>query len=254
MDIPSYFSVPFIQAVNDWLFDPIPANAQRLALLSTQLPAEFRKRRSHVYRRIDLTSHHIWQLLAEERLPEKISSWSESDLVARNHGGIPEKSQAVLFRIPPERGRTIVNISRLFGPNGFRLACLMLEEQIIDYEFGIGAFDNSEQEVVVEVDHITPDDLVGFFGPSSNEAELVYLAGKKEYGRLPTTEEQKVLLTRMRWSGRRAGFQWLSEDGVLKVRNRMKEKISDLKKIKQLQSKAALGAQWEGYARNQTGR
>jgi len=243
MDIPNYFSVPFIQAVNDWLFDPILENAQRLALLSTELPIKFRERRSHIYRRIDLPSHHMWELLAEERLPEKISSWSESDLVARNHGEIREKYQAVLFRIPPERGRTIVNISRLFGPNGFRLACVMLEEQILDYEFGIGTFENSEQEVVVELDHITPDDIVGFFGPSSNEAELVYLAGKELYGRLPTTDEQKALLTRMRWYGRRAGYHWLSEDGVLNVRNRMREAISELKKIKQLQSRTALG--WE---------
>jgi hypothetical protein len=243
MDIPSYFSVPFIQAVNDWQFDPTPANAQRLALLSTQIPVEFKNRRSHVYRRIDLPAHHMWQLLAEERLPEKISSWSESELVAKNHGGIPEKYQAVLLRIPPERGRTIINISRLFGPNGFRLACLMLEEQLIDYEFGIGAFDNSEQEVVVKVDHITPDDIVGFFGPSSSEAELIYLAGKEEYGRLPNADEQAALLTRMRWSGRRVGFQWLSEDGVLNVRSRMRERIFELKRIKQLQNKAKLGSE-----------
>lgn len=236
MLFPEYFSIPFIQAVNDWLVHPTEENARRLAKLSESLPDVFKTRSKHVFRRVDLNKKSVWDLFADKRLGEKISSWTENINVACSHRGIPEGLQAALFRIPPGRGTTIVNISRLFGPGGFRVACTMQEMEISNYDYGIGAFDNSEEEVLVEVSHLHFEDLIGLMEKSSSEVDLVYRAGKEKYGRMAYADEQRALLARMRWSGRKPGWNWLSEEGVSRVLQGIAKKIEVLKQAKRARS------------------
>jgi hypothetical protein len=72
----------------------------------------------------------VWQLLAENKLPETIASWTSSHDVARyfNGGVPPEPLKGVTFRFAPWAGQVIVNLEALYADPTFKNAIGIVRE------------------------------------------------------------------------------------------------------------------------------
>lgn len=74
------FPLPLLQAISDWQIggDSKTARARGLALARecATLPSEFKVVSSACFRKVALTKRSIWDLLGEQALSEKISSWT----------------------------------------------------------------------------------------------------------------------------------------------------------------------------------
>ncbi|MDT7518624.1 hypothetical protein RAE19_07875 [Rhodoferax sp. TBRC 17660] len=153
------FTAELIGAINLWMISPSPAAAQRIDLAAVDLPDQFKTRTEPVFRKIDLIKEHVWDLMAEERLKEKISSWTFSESVAKtfNNGVPPVGWQGVIFKIDPSRGRTVLNISGLFATPGFTQAIEAHRPTTPNLELGIDQFRDSEREALVEIDELLPN-------------------------------------------------------------------------------------------------
>lgn len=229
-----YFGVELIRAINEWMLSPSPDIAEKIRSLSSNLPSIYRTRSGPVFRRIDLTKGFVWDLMADERLLEKISSWTLKKSIAEdlNKGVPPIGVQGVIFMIPEDKGTTILNFSNLFNLNGFGAACEKFRDQIPNIEYGIDCFKNDEQEVLIDVEDLYPEEIVSFGGYSSTSNELVSEAGLRKYGREPTKEERKVLEAALSGSGHKVGARWLREDQVANIREKLVPKIALLRQAK----------------------
>lgn len=187
MDIREYFSVDLIVAINRWMLTPTAEVANLIDKAAVNLPAEFKTRETSVYRCIALGKTHIWQLLGEQSLAEKISSWTLSEVVAKTFdGGVPPIGwQGVIFRVTPDRGRTVLNISKLFSCDDFNLAVREYRSFVPNIEYGIDEFNNSECEVIVELDYLYPEEIYSLGGYSASEEEIIQMSGREIYGHPP---------------------------------------------------------------------
>jgi hypothetical protein len=237
MDVPEYFSIELIDAINRWMIAPTPEAADRIDKAAVHLPAEFKSRNEPVFRRIALEKGFVWDLLAEARLLEKISSWSLSEDVAKKFdGGVPPLGwQGVIFKIDPTKGRTVLNISRLFASGQFRIAIEKYASAVPNSEYGIREFQDSEREVLIEVDALYPDEIFSLAGYSSSREEIIRQAGIEIYRREPNVEEQTFLADCLEKTGHKLGPAWLTEQQVLSVRSRLNGTVPLLRHIKQLQ-------------------
>ena len=104
------FSLELLQAINDWQSGGDHKQKVRrgaaLKAVARDLPAEFRTPPSVCYRQEAHEKDRVWKLLAENKLPETIASWTSSFDVARDFkGGVPpEPLKGVIFRFAPRGG------------------------------------------------------------------------------------------------------------------------------------------------------
>lgn len=238
MTILECFSVELIDAVNRWMIDSCPENAVRLDRMAGQLPIEFRSRDEPVYRRVALGKKSIWNLLGDECLLEKISSWTLSEEVAKTFAnGVPPKGeQGVIFRIAPSEGRTVINLARLLESDGFRSAVVTHAGAVNNLEYGIGEFRNAELEVLIDCKSVHPDRIVSFGGYSGSKEEIIRLASLQIFKREPSVEDQDYLERCLSESKFKLGARWLTEQQVQAIRQHMEGPIDNLRLIKQIQN------------------
>ncbi|MFT0869089.1 hypothetical protein [Pseudomonas sp. CAM1A] len=238
MEIDECFSLDLVMAVNRWMITPSADVALLVDKAATNLPVEFKIREAPVYRRVALGKSSIWQLLGEQSLSEKISSWTLDSAIAKAFdGGVPPVGwQGVVFKILPDRGRTVLNIYRLFSSKDFCAAIKRYRAQVPNIEYGIDEFSNSESEVIVELDYLHPEDVYSYGGYSAGEAEIIDMAAAKMFGRTPTEEERDFLSACLKASGVKLGAKWITEEQVKGLQFRLKEKIEFLRDLKRAQS------------------
>jgi hypothetical protein len=112
------FSIEFLQAVNDWQRggdrDQVRRRCKRLAVLARDIDARFRQCDLACFRQVALEKGPLWNLLAEEDLPEKISSWTlDSAVVKTFKGGVPPEGwQGVIFALRPAPENVVLNLDR----------------------------------------------------------------------------------------------------------------------------------------------
>ncbi|MCX5510436.1 hypothetical protein [Pseudomonas sp. BJa3] len=238
MEIDECFSLDLVTAVNRWMLSPSADVASLVDKAAANLPVEFRMREAPVFRRVALGKSSIWQLLGEQSLSEKISSWTlDSALAKAFDGGVPPVGwQGVIFKILPDRGRTVLNIYRLFSSGEFRAAVQKHRAQVPNIEYGIDEFSNSESEVIVELDYLRPEDVWSYGGYSASEAEIIEMAAAEMLGRAPTEDERNYLSTCLKASGAKLGAKWITEEQVKSLQIGLKDKIKYLQGLKRAQA------------------
>ena len=138
------FPLSLLQAISDWQRSSTKARAQTLKAECEALPPEFRTCLLVCYRQIALPKEGVWDLIGEDRLPEKISSWTLDIEVAKAFkGGVPPVGQGfqgtILYLFPPA-GSVVVNLSTLFRDAAFLDAIERNKSHISGYQDGVGRY------------------------------------------------------------------------------------------------------------------
>lgn len=114
------FTREFIQVVSDWQRGGDSRQKKRrgarLKEVSRDIDDRFRKCALVAYRQVALEKGSIWQLIAEQNLPEAISAWTLSPAVAKSFkGGVPPEGwQGVIAALYPPARSVILNLDTLF--------------------------------------------------------------------------------------------------------------------------------------------
>lgn len=231
------FKRSLLQAVSDWQRSSSPKRAAALKEECASLPMKFRSGAKRCYRQVALSKGFVWNLIAEDCLQEKVSSWTLSFKIAGEFkNGVPSEGsgfQGVIVMIErPPPTQVIVNIHRLYNDCEFRAAMEMNKASISGYDLGAGRYGGSQQEIVIEMDDVKKSQIRSLGGHSSGFEELRELAQQilgSEYGRLATPWESKYLKSR-------AGPAWLSQEATRRVLNRTEALVDYLQQVKQLQA------------------
>lgn len=242
------FDLPLLRAVSDWQRGgDAKQNRRRGAALKAacqNLPSQFRESVLVCHRQIALVKGGVWDLLGENRLPEKISSWTTDLEIAKGFkGGVPPEGQGyqgVIFSIKPPAGSVIVNLRELYQDPAFRDAMERNKSAIADYAKGAGCYGDSQSEVVLEIDKLEQEDIYSMGGHSSPFEELVAEAAKIYYGTASVTPEQyEALLLKVEHTRGVAGPRWLNPEATQRVLRRTAPHAERLREVKKLQAQAA---------------
>lgn len=234
-----------LQAVSDWQRGgDAKQNLRRgLALKAAcaSLPEQYRTSALVSFRQEGLEKGSVWDLIGENCLSEKVSSWTFDIKVAKAFkSGVPPDGQGyqgVIFCIsPPPTSRVIVNLRELYKSPEFCAAMDRNKLDIVGFSDGAGRYRDSQSEVVLEIDAVSQGDIYSLGGHSSPFEQLVALAAKLTYGREPTPQEVEKLLLKAEHVREQAGPKWLTPEATKRVLARTKPKAEALAEIKRTQT------------------
>ena len=239
----NYFTLSFLQAVSDWQrggdAKQMLRRAQALKSECASLPECYRTCLLVCYRQIALPNGGVWDLIGENRLSEKISSWTLDLEVAKGFkGGVPPDGQGfqgTILSLYPPPGSVIVNLWKLYQDPAFIGSMEKNKAHIAGYHDGSGCYKNIQSEVVLEIDAVTQEDIYSLGGHSSPFEELVALAADLVYRRQTTPEERRALCLAAEKAGVEAGPTWLNMDATRRVLARTKPQAAVLAEIKSRQ-------------------
>jgi hypothetical protein len=236
----SAFSLPLLQAINDWQLGGGPKQKARrgveLQRQAQSLPPWFRDCPCVCFRQIALSKGKLWQLADTLQLPESISAWAVSPKVAYQlKGGVPPAGgyQGVIFCIMPPEGSVVVNLDRLFREQGFLDAVAANQDNIVRYGDGIGRYEGSQHEVVLEISQVRLTDTYALGGYSSSRDELA----ERLFGHKPSAAELADFDRLLVAAKENLGADWITDDAKDRVLARIKAVVPELRSIKRLQDK-----------------
>jgi hypothetical protein len=234
------FPLSLLQAISDWQRSSTKTRAQTLKAECEALPAEYRTCLLVCYRQIALPKGGVWDLIGENHLSEKISSWTlDIELAKAFKGGVPPAGQGfqgtILYLYPPP-GSVVVNLSMLFRNASFLDAMEKNKSSITGYQDGAGRYGNSQSEVVLEIEAVAPEDIYSLGGHSSPLDELVAQAADLVYRRPATEAERRQLFLDATVAGVRVGPSWLNMDATRRVLARTKPHAEVLREFKRQQN------------------
>jgi hypothetical protein len=243
---PSQFDdLKFLQAVSDWQRGgDAKQNLRRgLALKAAcaHLTEQFRTSSLDCFRQVGLKKGSVWDLIGENHLTEKVSSWTYDIEVAKAFkGGVPPDGQGyqgVIFCInPPPSNCVIVNLRELYGNHEFRDAMERNKSTIEAFSDGAGLYWDRQSEVVLEIEAVSQEDIYSLGGHSSPFDQLVALAADLTYGREANPQEVGKLLLMAEHLRKKAGPKWLTPEATKRVLARTKPKAEALAEIKRNQA------------------
>jgi hypothetical protein len=219
------YPTTLLQALEDWLnHDPVlrPAQAAKLCAELEHVDRRFKRCAVQCYRRIDFPKDPqenprgvplpLLDLLRAGRLAESVSSWTTDPSVAKAHlEGLQADATCVIFKHVPTPSEVRVNLSGLVNAPSFQKALQWKYFPAIRYWM------TKESEVILEVTHVTPEDVYALGGFAGNVDQLREAAEAE--GLSP--EEIDRLETQL---NRAAGQErWLSEGGSRALALRMAE-------------------------------
>jgi hypothetical protein len=225
------FTRDLIQAVNDWQrggrHDQKVRRGQCLKGRAAALPDRFRACDAACFRQEAHEKDRVWQLLADNQLPETIAAWTTDLDVAKNiKGGVPPPgSQGVIFRITPPAGSVVLNLVALYADPDFRAAVEIHKSAIEGYHDGIGRWGDSQREIILELGSLDQASIYSYGGFSSNREPLLALYLQRQ----PTPEDLAEFDRLSAKAGGGPGEWWLSEGGTQAVLKRMESDLNRLR-------------------------
>lgn len=232
------FTLPLIQAISDWQNggDVKTARARGLALERecAALPSEFKVVSLACFRRVALKKRSIWDLLGEQALPEKISSWTfDLGLAKGFKNGVPPKGagqQGVIFERVPHSEEIIVNLWKLFRDPDFKAAVKRHKHSVENFSQGMGRYKNTQSEVVLKVETLSQDHIYSLGGHSGSREEILQLLIAKVCGAHATASQKDWLRWVMSVGPNVTGPKWLSPKATRIVLNSVEPEIANLRK------------------------
>lgn len=234
------FTLPLLQAISDWQRGSTAKRTEALKQECASLPDEFRSCLLVCYRQIALPKGGVWDLIGENKLAEKVSSWTMDVEVAKGFkGGVPPNGhccQGTILYLYPSPDSVIVNIWKLYETPAFVEAMKQSQSQIQGYHNGAGRYLNTQSEVVLEIESVTQADIYSLGGHSSPMTDLIAQAADLVYRRPSTPEERDALLLKATKAGVDAGPKWLNMDATRRVLERTNPHVPRLAEIKRQQA------------------
>lgn len=177
-----------------------------------------------VYRRLALPQKYIWDFITTGALPEKISSWTvEPDVAKGLKGGVPPEFQAgkrwfgVILARKPTPEEIVLNLDSLWVDLNYQRS--LREAKPEQYSEGIRRYENSQREIILEVERVSLKDIVSWGGRSSPAEELAKLA----LGARATKEQLVEFGNALEENGIAVGARWTSASGARNVTLRVLE-------------------------------
>ncbi len=240
------FSLELLQAVSDWQrggdAKQNKKRGERLKEVCASLPEKYRTCSLCCFRQVGLPKGGVWNLIGEDRLPEKISSWTLDLEVAKGFkGGVPPEGQGyqgVILCVSPPPSSVIINLRELYRDPDFTAALEQHKGSITGYHDGAGRYGNDQSEIVLEVASVTQQDIYSMGGHSSPFEQLVDEAAELAYGPNATPEQRAALLLKAEHVRSEAGPKWLSLEATQRVVIKMKPHAKLLREIKRQQDAA----------------
>lgn len=213
------FPLELLQAVSDWQRGPSEQKkierGKTLKELMAPLPAKFRSCDEPCFRQEAHEKDRTFAVLIENKLDETIAAWTTSETIAqRFKGGVPPAGlQGIILRIMPPQGSVVANLKALYADPCFVAAMHSNMSKIDYYSNGAGKYAGKQDEIVLELGHITGTEIYSYGGFASPFEKLVVEFAAMN-GREPNTGEQQQLV-------QAAGCPWwLSEEGTRNVISR----------------------------------
>ena len=180
MDFMVEYPATLLQALEDWLNHAPELRLPRAANLHRELEQVepgFKRCTVQCYRRIDFPKDPnenprdvplpLLDLLHTGKLAESVSSWTTDPSVAQAHlEGVQADATCVIFKHVPLPGEVWVNLSALVNAPAFQRT---LQRGSFPT---IGSWMTREREVVLEVAHVTPEDVYAWGGFAGNLDQL----------------------------------------------------------------------------------
>lgn len=238
-----HFPLSLLQAISDWQrggdAKQNVRRGQALKDAAASLPEKYRRCGLCCFRQVALSKGGVWNLIGEDRLGEKISSWTVDIEVAKAFkGGVPPEGQGyrgVILNVYPSADNVIVNLRELYKEAEFVAALERHKGAITGYHDGAGRFGNDQNEVVLEVAAVTQQYIYSMGGHSSPFEELVAEAGRLIHGRPTTPEERDALMLKSEQLRAEAGPHWLNPEETQRVVAKLKPHAARLGEIKKQQ-------------------
>ena len=225
------FDLSVLTAINDWQrggnHKQKVRRGEALQKACNTLPRRFRTCNQLCYRQEAHEKDRVWQLLADEALPETIAAWTTSiNLAKQFKGGVPPAGlQGVIFALVPSEEQVVLNLIEVYADTEFQKACKALGPMISGFSLGIGKYGSSQSEVVLNVEKLATDTVTSYGGFSSTIEDLAALA----IGHPPSPEELELFITMTESAAVRPGPWWLSSEATRRVLNRMTPRLDVLR-------------------------
>ncbi len=229
------FTLEIVQAVSDWQrggdHNAKVKRGVALKRACARLPSSFRTWGGPCYRREAHEKDRVWQLLADNHLPETIAAWTtDLDIAKTFKGGVPAAElRGVIFKLHPPAASVIVNLSALNADAEFHDACQRHQSQVSYYGGGIGRYGDSQKEVVLEIASLDRASIHAYGGYSSSREDLAELY----FGRVPSDDDLAAFDRLCLQANAGAGPWWLSETGTQAVLKRMEPDMARLRAQRQ---------------------
>ncbi len=237
------FDLPLLQAISDWQRGGNEKQSRRRGAVLKDacagLPEKYRTCGLCCFRQIALPKGGVWNLIGEDKLPEKISSWTTAIEIAKAFkNGVPPEGQGyqgVILYVHPKPEDVIVNLSKLYQEPAFTDVLEQNKASISGYHEGVGLYANSQIEVVLEIATVTQQDIYSIGGHSSEFEQLVDIAAEEIYGTAATARQREELLLKSEQVRSQSGPCWLRPEATQRVLDRLKPEVEQLRKIKRQQ-------------------
>jgi hypothetical protein len=235
------FTRDLIQAVSDWQrggsHGQKVKRGHRLKTVAASLPEHCRACAAACFRQEAHEKDRVWQLLADNHLPETIASWTTDIAIAKAFkGGVPPAGlQGIIFKIMPPKDSVILNLPVLHADPAFQAAIEIHKASIDGYHDALGRWGDSQREVVLELGNLDQASVHSYGGFSGNRETLVELHLQPK----PSPEDLAEFDELAKKAGITPGGEWwLSESGTQAVLTRMQPHISRLKQKKADEAKS----------------
>jgi hypothetical protein len=215
------FPLELLQTVSDWQRGPSEKKkiqrGNTLKELMATLPAKFRSCDEPCFRQEAHEKGRTFDVLIANKLDETVAAWTTSETIAQKFkGGVPPLGfQGIILRIMPPPGSVVANLKMLYADPDFVDAMQANRSKIDYYENGAGKYGGTQDEVVLELGHITETQIYSYGGYAGPFEQLVIEFAAMN-GREPSEDEQRKLAEAA------GGAWWLSEEGTRNVIGRTK--------------------------------
>lgn len=229
------FTLEIVQAVSDWQrggdHNTKVKRGAALKKACAGLPSSFCTWDGPCYRQEAHKKDRVWQLLADNRLPETTAAWTTDLGIAKTFkGGVPpEGLRGVIFKLHSPAASVVVNLSALYTDADFHDACERHRGQIPYYGDGIGRYGDSQKEVVLEIASLDQASIHAYGGYSSSREDLAELY----FGRVPSDDDLAAFDQLCVQANVGAGAWWLTETGTQAVLKLMEPHVARLRTQRQ---------------------
>lgn len=229
------FTLELLQAINDWQrggdHKQKLRRGDKLKQLAAALPEQFRTCTAVCYRLEAHETDRIWQLLADESLPETIAAWTTDLSIARDfkNGVPPDGLRGVIFSLMPPPESVIINLIEIYSDPDFRSAIEQYNLAITGFGDGIGRYGATQREIVLELPKLGPETIHCFGGYASDRETLA----QQFFGYKPYAEDLALFDQICRQAIiPESGAWWLTNEGTKNVLERMSPHIERLRRLK----------------------
>lgn len=229
------FKIELLQAINDWQrggdHTQKLRRGKKLKQQAESLPTQFRTCSEICYRQEAHERDRIWQLLADEHLPETIAAWTTDLSIAKEfkNGVPPDGLRGVIFSLTPPSESVVINLIEVYKDKGFRRSIERDKSNITRFDKGIGLYGDTQSEIVLELDKLSPDTIQCYGGYASDRKALA----KQFFGHNPDAEGLAIFEQICDQANiPESGAWWLSHEGTKNVLNRMSPHIARLRCLK----------------------